>query len=336
MNQVFISLVAILLFISCTSNENDSQPYAEILSKPPFAGLTDSIRTQPANDELYFRRAVLLNTNNLPEPALADFKKAWSLKKDEKYALGAGTLLQERQPDSAIIFLNEAIRSIPASLMLKLSLARAYDLKGNLDSALAISERVLTIEPRQVDILKFKADLLQRKKDTSAAVSILERAYSIAPFDVELNYELALLYAESKNPKVLSLCDSLIRQDTDPQNRHAEPSYFKGIYYANIKDREKAIAMFDEAISLNYYYLNAYIEKGRVLLDQKKTADALKTFNLALTLSPKFADAYFWIGKCQEIMGELQDAKLNYQRAYSLDPEFIEAKQAAEAVGGRR
>ncbi len=51
----------------------------------------------------YFRRAVLLNTNNLPEPALADFKKAWSLKKEEKYAFGLGNLLLDKKPDSAII-----------------------------------------------------------------------------------------------------------------------------------------------------------------------------------------------------------------------------------------
>jgi tetratricopeptide (TPR) repeat protein len=326
-------LIFLLLFISlsCT-NKSEDDPYSDILSNPPFAGLTDSIKRSPGNDDLYFRRAVLLNTNNYPEPALADFRKAWELKKLEPYALGIGTLLQDRKPDSAVVFLRDAIRQIPNSLMLRLSLARAYDLAANLDEAIRVCNEILQIEPLQVDVLKFKADLLLRKNQSAAAIQTLEKAYSIAPFDVELNYELASQYAETKNAKVLSLCDSLIRQDTDSMNLHAEPYYFKGVYYANLKQPEKAIELFDAAILRNYYYLNAYIEKGKVLLEQKKIDEALKTFNLALTLSPKFPDAYYWIGKCQETLGQKEEAKLNYLRAYSLDKEFIEAKEAADKL----
>ncbi len=326
-----LSFFIFLVIMSCNNDKEDS-PYAEILSRPPFATLSDSIENDPDNDSLYFRRAVLLNTNNLPEPALTDFRKAWDLKKTESYALGVGTLLQEKKPDSAIVFLQRAIDVIPSSLMLKLSLARAYDLSGKLAEALKITDEILAIEPRQVDVLKFRADLLQRQNRSVEAIATLERAYQYAPFDVELNYELAHQYAEARNPKVLRLADSLIRQDTDSMNLHAEPAYFKGLYYANIKDQENAIKMFDEAILRNYYYLNAYIEKGRVLLDQKRLEEALRTFNLALTLSPKFADAYYWIGRCQEIQGKKEEAKLNYQRAFSLDPEFIIAKEAAEKL----
>ena len=327
----FLPLLFLTLCFSCNDDSSGS-PYDDILGRAPFASVTDSIKGDPDNDELYFRRAVLLNTNNLPEPALADFRKAWELKKAESYALGVGTLLQDRKPDSAVIFLKDAIRQIPNSLMLRLSLARAHDLAGELDEAVRICDEILQAEPQQVNVLKFKADLLQRKNKTAEAIATLEKAYQAAPFDVELNYELALQYAETKNPKVLRLCDSLIRMDTDSMNLHAEPLYFKGIYYSNIKDPQAAIKMFDEAILRNYYYLNAYIEKGRVLLDLKQIEEALRTFNLALTLSPKFADAYYWIGRCQEALGKKEEAKLNYQRAFSLDPEFKIAKEAADSL----
>jgi tetratricopeptide (TPR) repeat protein len=274
----------------------------------------------------------LLNTNQFPEPALADFKKAWQLEKLESYALGAGTLLQERKPDSAVVFLRSAVEQIPESLMLRLSLARAYDLAGKTEEALLTTGEILDREPRQVDVLKFRADLLHRKRDTAAAIQTLEKAYSLAPHDIDLNYELALQYAETRNKKVLRLCDSLIRQDTDSSNLHAEPAYFKGIYYANTGDRENALKMFDEAILRNYYYLNAYIEKGRVLLDLQRIEEALKSFNLVLTLSPKFPDAYYWIARSQELQGNTEEARLNYQRAYSLDPEFSEARDAANRL----
>src|SRR5436190_20901768 len=124
--------ISFLLFLSfflwgCNSNDNSSSPFSEILSQAPYASITDSIRKQPGRDDLYFRRAVLLNKNNLPEPALADFKKAWSLAPAETYAVGISNILLEKKPDSAILFLRKAIEEIPNSLFLQLSLARAYD-----------------------------------------------------------------------------------------------------------------------------------------------------------------------------------------------------------------
>src|SRR4029079_18878621 len=103
MNRVakWLFPVAFGLVLSCGNKEKDGSPYADILNKPPYDLLSDSIRKDSRNDELLFRRAVLLNKNNLPEPALADFQKAWSLKKDERYAFGTSTILLDSKPDSA-------------------------------------------------------------------------------------------------------------------------------------------------------------------------------------------------------------------------------------------
>ncbi|HWC53669.1 MAG TPA: hypothetical protein VG676_08810, partial [Chitinophagaceae bacterium] len=82
------ALPIIIFFLTACNNGEDQSPYDGILSQPPFAPLTDSINKEPERDELYFHRAVLLNKNNLPEPALADFRKAWSLKKKRTICFG--------------------------------------------------------------------------------------------------------------------------------------------------------------------------------------------------------------------------------------------------------
>jgi len=328
--KIITAFLPCMIFISSCNDNETASPYEEILSRRPFAALSDSIKKDPGNDDLWFRRAVLLNTNNFPEPALADFKKAWSLKKEEKYALGISTLLLERKPDSAILFLNQALSDVPGSFLLRLSLARGYAATNKMDDALKICDEILRQNPQQVDILKLKAGLLDKKGDTAAATSILENAYRITPFDVELNYIIALRYAEAKNPKVLALCDSLIK--ADPAAGHAEPYYYKGIYYSNINEKAKAIFFFDEAVKHDYYFLEGYIEKGSILYEMKKYNDALGTFNLALTISPGFADAYYWIAKCQEATGKKEEARVNYLRAYELDKSFKEAKKAADTI----
>src|SRR4029079_15995858 len=156
MNRILLLFVGFYLLSGCNVNE-DSSPYAEVLAQPPYSLLTDSIKKEPKRDELYFRRAVLLNKNNYPEPALADFQKAWSLRKNERYAIGISRLLLDKRSDSAIIFLNEAIKELPQSVLLQLILARDDEAQNKTDDALNVCNKILQAYPDNVDILKFKA-----------------------------------------------------------------------------------------------------------------------------------------------------------------------------------
>ena len=204
--------------------------------------------------------------------------------------------------------------------MLNLTLARSYDNQGKTDEALQLITGLLIRNPEQVDLLKMKADLLGKKGNIPEAISLLEKAYNLTPYDVELNYILALKYAETKNPRVLQLCDSLAKADS--LGEHAEPYYYKGIYYSTINDKNKALHAFDEAVKHDYYFLDGYIEKGAVLFEMKKYTEALKVFNLALTISPKYADNYYWIAKCQQALGQTGRSETELSTGFWVGPEF--------------
>ncbi len=322
--------VGLLVFAAACKNKTEESPYADLLTKPPYVTITDSIKMEPKNEELYFRRAVLLNTNSQPKLALSDFLKAWSLKKNEKYALGAGNILLDNKPDSAIRFISDALKDFPESILLKLALAKSKNARGKTDDALHLCDEILNLNPQQVDVLKMKAELVGKKGDSTESLKILEDAYQLTPYDIDLNYELAFKYAEARNVKVLHLCDSLAKADT--QNNHAEPEYYKGIYYSNIGEKQKALSSFNNAIQRDYYYLNAHIEKGRTLLDMKNFSEAIKAFQLPNTISPDFPDAWYWIGRCQEAMGNKEEARQSYEKAYGLDDTFTDAKEAAEKL----
>lgn len=329
MNRILLVCVVVFFIIGCNNGE-ESSPYSEILTQPPYSTLTDSIRQEPDNDNLYFRRAVLLNKNNFPEPALADFKKAWSLNKQEVYAVGVSNILLEKNINEATSFLQEAVKELPKSLLLKLNLIRAYDAQDKTDQALAVSNDILKEQPDQVNTLELQSELLMKKGDSARALAAMEQAYFYVPYNLELGYKLLYQYAETKNPKTLALADSLIAKDS--LKLHAEPYYVKGIYYSNINDKAKAIQWFNETIRQDYNYLNAYIEKGKILFDQKKIPEAFKSFQTANSIDPAFADAWYWMARCQEASGQKEDAKLNYEKAFALDKSFTEAKEAAERI----
>ena len=329
--KIIFYFIPITFFLTAGCNNKDaSSPYDEILSRPPYSGITDSIRSAPLNAELYFRRAVLLNKNNFPEPALADFEKAFSIDKKEQYALGAGNLLMKNKPDAAITFIQQAIKLLPQSVMLRLSLARTLAMQNKTDEALKVCDEILLTDPFQLKTLVLKSELLDKKQNTSESIATLEKAIAIAPELEELNYNLAFKYAQDKNPKVLTLCDSLIKKDS--LNIHPEPFYFKGVYYYNTNDKTKAIELFDLAIQHDYNFLDAYIDKGRTLYEMKKYEEAFIILQRAASITPTFADAYYWMAKCQEAVGEKDEARLNYQRAYGLDKTLIEAKEAADKL----
>ena len=179
------------------------------------------------------------------------------------------------------------------------------------------------------DYLFKRAELLVLAGDTANAIKTLE--FFVIPGELtEAGLQLANLYAETKNPKTISICDSMNKNDES--KRDPNPDYLKGVYYYNIGDYENALKQFNSCIKKDYTFLDAYMEKGRIFYKQNKCDEAIKVYDLAITVSNSFADAHFWKAKCQEALGKKEDAKISYQRAYAFDKTLTEAKEAADRI----
>jgi tetratricopeptide (TPR) repeat protein len=311
------------LFVSCNGAEESNT----ILTQPPYDKLTDSIRQQPQNAGLYYRRGALLYQQEHYPAAEADLRQAWQLQPTEEHALSVVTVLIRKNPDTALRFIQQALPRLPQSIALQLGLARGYQQKGALQKAVEVCDQVLVLYPNALDALVLKAEILKQQHNDTAALATLERAYRYAPSDQELSYNLAFEYAEAKNKNVLPLTDSLIRSDTT--GKQAQPYYLKGVYYANVGNHASALNYFNQAIAHDYTFYDAYMDKGALLFNQKKYEEALQVFGLVNRITPTYAESYYWAGKCQEALGKKDEAKLSYQRAYGLDKTLTEAKDAA-------
>jgi tetratricopeptide (TPR) repeat protein len=174
-----------------------------------------------------------------------------------------------------------------------------------------------------------RAELLAQAGDTANAIKTFE--FFVIPGELtEAGLQLANLYAETKNPKVLAICDSMIKNDES--KRDPNPDYLKGVYYYNIGDYDKALRQFNSSISKDYTFLDAHMEKGRILYKQSKFREAIGVYDLAIKVSNTFADAWFWKGRCQEALGQKEEAKISYQRAYAFDKTLAEAKEAVDRI----
>jgi len=327
MQRLFSILICCIAFGACSGNKNSKGQ--EILSQPPYDKISDSIDKTPKNAPLYLRRGTLLYNNGEVALAENDLRTAWQLDpKEEEYALRLTTILKQRNADTAIAFLQDALKRLPTSIGLQILLARGYQSKNQLEKSLTMCNDVIKKYPGQLDALTLKAEILKQQNKNDEALSVLEQAYTYAPGDVDLVHQLAFEYAEAKNPRVLLLADSLIKVDVE--KHHAEPYYFKGLYHENKGNYKEAIKYFDEAIQHDYNFLDAYLDKGQTYYDQKKYSDALKTFQFTTTVFPSEALPYYWIAKSQQALGNNNEARLNYQRAYGLDKTLTEAKDSAD------
>ena len=325
-----ILLAGLLCWLcSCNSGKEKESP-EKILSSRPYAGLTDSIKRFPQNQDLYLERAVLLSQNNRHELAMADYKKAWELKPEEHIALQyVSNLMLVNRPDQAVNLLKESITKWPANPDLHRRLSEIYTQMGEAQKAIDQYDEWAQQDSTNFEIWYEKGVLLTQLKDTPAAITALEHSYRLA----HINYNglaLASLYGATLNPKVITICDDLLRKDTSDITK--DVLYLKGSYYSDTKQYDKAIKEFNECISRDWKFTDAYIEKGIVLHDLKKYDSALKVFTMAATVTNTSADAWYWMARCYEAMGKKDLALQNYEQALALDKNFDEAREGVRRL----
>lgn len=317
-----------LLSAGCNGpGKKKEDPQAAVLHRPPFAPLTDSLAQTkgPETAGLYLRRAELLSRNNFHELAAEDYRRSWELSPEEFTGFRyASTLSIIGQTDQAVQLLRDCEKKYPDNPAFPSLLAELYQQSNRMKEALAIYDGLLAKDSLDNEAWYEKGLLLQKIRDTAAAIRALAKAYSLQPVNT-YGLELAHLYAESRNPVALSICDDILRKDSSHQL--LDPLFIKGIYYSNSTQYKKAIVEFDSCIGRDWKFTDAYLEKGIALFEQKRYDTAMSTFQMTIKVSNTYPDGYYWVGRCYEATGHKDQAIPYYRQALSLDKDFTEAAE---------
>lgn len=327
MNRIFFLLLSVTtLLIACNSHDtkkDDEQ--AAILHRPPFAPLTDSLETAKGDlaAGLYFRRGELLARSNHHELAANDYRNSWKLDPEERTGFRyASTLSIIGQLAPAVQLLQDCEKRFPGNAAFPSMLADLYQQAGRNKQALDIYDDMLRRDSLNNDAWYEKGLLLEKIQDTPNAINALKKAYALQPVNT-YGLELAHLYAESRNPVSLSICDDVLRKDSTHEN--IDPLFIKGIYYSNTAQYKKAIVQFDSCIGRDWKFTDAYLEKGIALYKQNRYDSAMSTFLMTVKVSDTYPDGYYWVGRCYEATGRKDQAILYYRQALALDKDFTEA-----------
>lgn len=219
----------------------------------------------------------------------------------------------------------------PDSVGIRLRLANALDSLGAYRQANAQMDSLIRRDSLNYGLWFRKAQVQENLHDTPGALRSYRYAIRIYP-TADAMLSAANLLAEKKDSTALQICKQ-VQSMRMGREYSAHCDFITGVYYARKGQQQKAMEYFNSCIANDYNYTEAYMEKGFILFDNRKTTEALEIFKTLATIRNTYPDAYYWMAKCNEALAQKNDAILNYQRALALDPKLTEAGLALKRLG---
>ena len=288
--------------------------------------------------------------------AIKYFKKAIDLKPDDVEArlILVDLLLKHNAAKTAIDYLEEALNNNITFERYLYSLAKAYELVGNINGAIDFYERSFAVNSDDVGILNRIGKLHWENNNQQDALVVFERAIEIDPHHTLSNLNIAgVMLGLSDHLGAAQKCNGILERQPDcvqalllmgqihikSQNfSEAEknfekaskisPSCFEaweglGACLYAIGDTIGAVKKYKIASQLNPNSFNCFFQLGFIRMDQRYYSTALKCFKRAVKIRPNSFEALYNIGVIfQKMGGDYYKASLRYyDKALRLDPD---------------
>jgi Tfp pilus assembly protein PilF len=201
------------------------------------------------------------------------------------YQMGL-SYLGENNPTGALVELTEAEKIEPDNADLQFNLGRAYFLKEHYDIAAQKFIQALKLKP-EFSEARFNLGLvyLELKRWDEAVFQfklvtedIFYQNHNLAAINLGIAY-----MSKGEYPKALAAFRSVV--DSDPRNPIAR--VYLGQLYLKVDKVELAIMEFNNAISVNKNYANAYYNLGLANLKKRDNRAALAAFREVVRITPE-------------------------------------------------
>ena len=320
MKKIFLLLGICLTFAACNQKPKEpvEQPTDEAaaVSGSPIALYTDSIAQDSLRADLYLNRARAYMAAEQVGAAMMDVNKAISLNPNnvDTYLMLADIYYMLGDETNINATLNRASEIDPFDARPLVKLGELNLLQQNFNLAAAYIDKALKVNSYNPKAYFVKAMyFIIAEQDTVNALKNFQYAYEQdgsfydpaeqicriyavqrPPFaldyirNVQKNfpdranarYELALYLQESDEPEEALLhYDTLLMEQPENYMVIFNQAYVNFVYF---HENEKALELFNRALELNPDYLDALFNKGRVLEQMGKYADAIDIYKEVL------------------------------------------------------
>lgn len=163
-------------------------------------------------------------------------------------------------------------------------------------------------------------------KDNRRALEDFTKVIELQPQNVEAYCERGSVYASFEDYKedykhlklALADLDKAIEINLNCAEAYAE----RGHTYSHLKEHEKAVEDYTQAIKLDSKRDFYYVLRGETFMKLKDYNRAIKDFTAAIKIIPTDSAYYIDRAECYENLGEYQTAVEDYTTAINIEPDF--------------
>jgi tetratricopeptide (TPR) repeat protein len=312
---------------------NDAKALASLLRADEYI---DGVVTKTPTGVKVEARLILARDQNLGQPlpavevgkveqAAAAISKSYQAAREQLAAeKNCYSLLREGKNAEAIGQARSALSKYPNGTIAMVCLANAYSALKQQDSVLAVSERIVAADPRNIPALRHLAEIYQAKNDPKAsqvltrlmaadpsneklredviadlvrrgqaatAVPIIEEALQQNPGDPKtMNMAWRLYFAANQFDKALNIGEEMIRADT----ALADSTYYfrSSAAAASMNNSARAAQIAAQGLAKYPSSASLYVVQANALSKAGQNSQALTAINNALRINPKVENGY--------------------------------------------
>lgn len=338
MKSFFLKSLFIILSLNLIWNckRDDSKEFNQEENKLTVSNgleivkISEAIKKDPKNPDLYFQRAGLFHKNGGYEEALKDIYLAIEIKDDipTYFHLLADILLDYYRSEEALKVLEEALLKFENDDLTILKYAEFNFLLKQYEKSLEVLNQLILKKPNQAEAYFMSGLNYRELEDTTKAIRAFQKAIDLNPELIDGWINIGQLYGSMKNPIAKQYFESGLR--IDPKN--ISLLHAKAYYLQSIDEIQESIDVFQQIIIIDPFYTPAYFNSGLLYLDIQQFEKAIEQFSIAIKTDPLYLDAYYFRGMTYELAGKKEKASEDYKQVLILEPDNSEAKAALESL----
>jgi arylsulfatase A-like enzyme/Flp pilus assembly protein TadD len=192
------------------------------------------------------------------------------------------------RPEEAIRLYREILSARPSFTRASILLAHVLEGTDRVDEAISVLQSAVERGQQEAAIFGMLGWCLERAGRAREAVPMLRIALGKEPGNVEAWNSLALAYAR-------------------------------------LGDRKEALSALDRLLAIDPTYASAHVNRGSLMLEEKKYLEAEESFRRAIEREPRMAAAWNGLGIACAGAGRDEEAIAAWQRAIDLDATQLDA-----------
>ncbi|MEO6131797.1 MAG: tetratricopeptide repeat protein [Saprospiraceae bacterium] len=322
-------LLPVLVTLGCKSDPKNIVEEG-MTGNPEIDLVTDSIKSDPQNLNLYLHRAQIYYDNQAYDQAITDLVRVMRIDSVNLKAhhLLADVYMDHLQSSIALQTMERAAKLYPDSIPTKLKLTEFQLILKQYGAAMNTLADIMKIHPGDPEALFMLGMVYRDQGKTEQAIGAFQSAVERDPDNADAWVILGDLMDRTHNPLAIQYFDNAIR--VAPKNVAAW--HAKAYFLQNNNRIPEALEIYRHIHTMDPQYAEAYLNSAILLMYHDSLEAATKELDILQKIDPTNAATWFYKGKIHQLRGEKELAKADYEQALRLDDKYDQARDALQEI----